>query len=154
MKLLGCTPFKHLLILQQRHPVLQPQLLIELSYEFVGPPVNLMVISLIFTGIGYPSTERRQQRAQFLENWQIVLIKAILAKVFIAVVQLGKNRSTGLFLVFNLMRMNAWKVQNMCGEVMMFSLGHMEDGRAVTAGEFIILKPKPTMIVASGMMEH
>jgi hypothetical protein len=82
------------------------------------------------------------------------LIKAILAKVFIAVVQLGKNSGTGLFLVFNLMLINAWKVQNMRGKVVMLSLGHMEDGRAVTAGEFIILKPKPAMVVSSGMMEH
>lgn len=152
---LGCTPVKHLLVLQQRHSVLQPQLFIELSYEFLGPPVDLWVIILIFTGcIRYPSAQRRQQWAQFLKNRQIVLIKTILAKVFIAVVQLGKNRSAGLFLVFNLMRIDAWKVQNMCGKVVMFSLGHMEDCRAVTAGEFKFLKPRAAMVVASGMMEH
>lgn len=69
------------------------------------------------------------------------MIKAILAEVFIAEVQLGKNNSIGLFLFFSLMGMNARKVQNMCGKVMVFPLGHVEDGRAVTAGEFVIMKP-------------
>jgi len=80
------------------------------------------------------------------------MIKAILAEVFIAVVRLRKNNSIGLFLV---LRMNAWKVKNMCGKVVMFSLRHVEDGRAVAAGEFVILKPRAALgAIAFGMMEH
>lgn len=117
-------------------------------------PVNLMVI--IFTErVRDPSTHRRQQRAQPLKSRQLVMIKAILAEVFVAVIQLGKNNSVRLFLFFKLMWMNAWKVKHMCEKVVMFSLAHVEDGRAVAAGEFIFLKPKATLVATVfGMVEH
>lgn len=81
-------------------------------------------------------------------------MKAIVAKTFIAVVQLWKNKSIGLALLCNLMCMNAWKVQNMYRKIMMFFLGCVEDDGAVAAGEFVFLKTKAAMVVTSGMMKH
>lgn len=90
-----------------------------------------------------------------MKRRQLVMIKVIVAKAFIVVIQLGKNNSVGLFLFFKLMWMNAWKVKHMCGKVEMFSLGHVEDCRAVVVGEFIFLKPKGTMVATIfGMVEH
>ena len=85
----------------------------------------------------------------------LVMIKVIVAEVFIVVIQLGKNNSVRLFLFFKLMWMNAWKVKHMCGKVAMFSLGHVEDGRVVSSREFIFLKPKATLIsIVFGIVEH
>jgi len=83
------------------------------------------------------------------------MINEILPEVFIVVIQHGKNNSVRLFLFFKLMWMNAWKVKHMCGNVVRFSLGHVEDYRAIVVREFIFLKPKATLVATFfGIEQH